>query len=148
MKWSSVSWPSSLLEVFKLSQYMTKPKTKLTFDAFRATQSMLPPILAPRIAQMDEGSPTQKPDEIPEEPLIVPPSALFISESCRQIISSISEKGDKFKDKVKKIDTSSDNQMNSFRNFEGQSQEQIDQDLEESLQIQALKDNPNPMLEI
>lgn len=44
-KCSSVSWPSSLHEAFKRSREMDK----LTVDAFRATQSMLPPIPAPRI---------------------------------------------------------------------------------------------------
>ena len=56
-KWSLVSWPSSLSEAFKRSHAMEKLKTKLTFDAFRATHPMPSPIPAPRIVQIDEGSP-------------------------------------------------------------------------------------------
>lgn len=67
---------------------MAKLKTKLTINAFWATQSLLPPIHALRIAEIDEGFPTQKQDDIPEEPLIPPPSEIFVTESGREIISS------------------------------------------------------------
>lgn len=61
--WFVVSCPSSLAYVLQRSLEMAKLKTKLTIDTFRATQSIVPPILAPRIVPIIEGSPTQKPDE-------------------------------------------------------------------------------------
>ncbi|CAH1446330.1 unnamed protein product [Lactuca virosa] len=71
--------------------------------AFQATQSTLPLIPAPRIVQINEGSPTRKPNEIPEEPLIPPPSELFINESGHQIISFIFEKGNNSQAKAKRL---------------------------------------------
>ncbi|CAH1446997.1 unnamed protein product [Lactuca virosa] len=68
--WSAVSWPSTLPDVFQRSVQMAKAETKLTVDAFRATPSMLPPIPAPKIAPIDEGSPLRTLDDIPEEPLL------------------------------------------------------------------------------
>lgn len=58
---------------------MSKIKTKLTIQAFLGTQSIRPLILSLKI---------------PEEPLIPPPSKLFITEPSHQIISSIFGKGD------------------------------------------------------
>ena len=109
---------------------------------------MLPPLPASRITQNDEGSPTWKPNEIHEEPLNSPPSELYVKESTHQIISSIFDKAAKFKDKRKKIDTSSENPMKSCTKSESCSMEKIDQVLEESIQIQATNDNPNLMLGI
>lgn len=37
LKWSSVTWSSSLAEMFRGSRDMEKINTKLTADAFRAT---------------------------------------------------------------------------------------------------------------
>ena len=68
---------------------MAKIKKKLNVDAFRATKSMLPPILTPRIAQIDVASPTQKPDDLPKDPLIPPSPKLIITECGQQIISGM-----------------------------------------------------------
>lgn len=62
---------------------------------------MLPTILALRIAYIDEGSPTQKPNDIPEDPLIPPSSEIFITKFGHQIISSISGISDNPQDKGK-----------------------------------------------
>ncbi|CAH1441038.1 unnamed protein product [Lactuca virosa] len=59
---------------------MSKIKTKLTADAFRANQSMLPLILALKIVPVDKGYPIKKPDEVPKEPLIPPTSELIITQ--------------------------------------------------------------------
>ncbi|CAH1421113.1 unnamed protein product [Lactuca virosa] len=90
---------------------MEKLKTKLTVGTFQATQSMLPPIPAPKIVQIDEGSPSRKPDDLPKEPLIPPPSELFITESDQQIISSFYGMSKTPQDKGKKIPTDSDNSV-------------------------------------
>lgn len=119
MKWYSISWPSSLSEVFKRSQDMAKLKTKLSIDAFRATQSMLPQIPTLRMVQIDEASPTQKPDDIPEEPLIPRLSKIFITKSGRQIISSSFGKCDNPQDKGKNIATDLDSLVKTFRKSEG-----------------------------
>lgn len=58
---------------------------------------MHPPIPAPRIVQIDEGSPIRKPNEIPEEPLIPSPHELFIIDSGQRSISSISSQDDQAK---------------------------------------------------
>lgn len=89
LKWSSVTWPSSLAETFKRSRDMKKIKTKLTIDAFRAPQSMLPPIPAQRITQIDEGSPTRKPGDLLEEPLVPPLPEFIITKFGQQIISEL-----------------------------------------------------------
>ena len=106
---------------------MAKIKTKLKIDAFRAIQSMPPSIPALRISQINEGSPTRKPDEIPKEPLIPPPSDIFITKSGYQIISSISSQGVKSKDNGKRIATSSDNLVKPFKKSEDWSKEQTEQ---------------------
>ncbi|CAI9287945.1 unnamed protein product [Lactuca saligna] len=51
------------------------------------------------------GSLSKKPDEIPEEPLLPPPSNIFITQYGLQIMSSISYQADQSKDKGKKIAT-------------------------------------------
>lgn len=53
MKWSSVSWPSSLFDAVNRIRDIAKAKTKVTIDSFWATQSMLPLIPTPRIVQID-----------------------------------------------------------------------------------------------
>ncbi|CAI9261637.1 unnamed protein product [Lactuca saligna] len=68
-----------------------KIKTKLNGDAFRATQSMFPPILALRIAQIDVGPLTRKPKDLPKGPLVPHSSAFIITESGQQIIFGMSE---------------------------------------------------------
>lgn len=118
---------------------MEKLKTKVTIDAFRATQSMLPLIPTPRIVQIDEGSHTQKPNNILEEPLIPPLPEIFMTEFVHQIISSIAGTCENPQDKRKQIATDSDSSVKMFRKSEGWSSEHIDLDLEESIQIQALK---------
>ena len=85
---------------------------------------MPPSIPTLRIVQMDEGSPTRKPEEIPEEPLVPLPSKLFITQSGQQIISSISSQVCAFTNKGK-IATDSDSPMNSFKKSEGWSMEQL-----------------------
>ena len=80
---------------------MAMLKIKLTIDAFRAIQSMLRPIPALRIVQIDEGSPTRKPDDLLEEPLIPPPYKFFFTESSQQIISFISGTSENPQDKGK-----------------------------------------------
>ena len=80
---------------------------------------MLPPNPGPMIVQIDGISPTRKPDEIPEEPLIPPPSDLFITESGHQIISSISNKSGNPQDKGKKIAIGSNSPTKSFRKSKG-----------------------------
>lgn len=82
---------------------MAKIKTKLTIDAFRATQSMPPSIPGPRIVPIDEGSPIKKSDELPEEPLIPPILELIITQSDQQIISCIYTPIDPIKEKGKGI---------------------------------------------
>lgn len=89
LKWYSVTWPSSLAEMFRLSRDIEKIKTKQIVDAFRATESMLPPIPSPRIVQIEEGSPTEILDNLHDEPLIHP-FEFFITESGQQIILSFS----------------------------------------------------------
>lgn len=94
--WSAVSWPSTLPDVLRRSIKMAKAKTKLTVDTIRATSSMLPPIPAPRITPIDEGSPLRKPDDIPGEPLPSSPPKFTIDENMQHIILVIN------KDKGKK----------------------------------------------
>lgn len=71
-KWSTVSWPSNLADAFKRSMEMAKLKTKLTIDAFRATQLMLPRIPTPRIELFDEGSPIKRSYDLPNQSMIHP----------------------------------------------------------------------------
>lgn len=65
---------------------MAKVKTKLTINAFRSTQSMLPFISFPRIVCIDEGSSIWKPTDIPKEPLFPPPPRFIIYKSIQQVI--------------------------------------------------------------
>lgn len=58
---------------------MATVNMNLTINAFQATQPMHPLIPTLRIVQIDEGSPIMKDDDIPEEPLVPPPSELFIT---------------------------------------------------------------------
>lgn len=80
---------------------MAKAKIKLMVDAFRAISSMLPPIPAPKIVPIDEGSPLRTPDDIPEEPLQTSAPEFTIDENMKHIISALS------KDKGKKPITES-----------------------------------------
>ncbi|CAH1437890.1 unnamed protein product [Lactuca virosa] len=111
---------------------MENIKAKITVDAFRVTQSMLPPIPT-LIVKTNEGSPTRKPGDLPEEPLITPPSEFFIIESGQQIISFISSTSKNPQEKGKQIATDSNSPVKMFKKSEGWSQEQIDQALEESI---------------
>lgn len=106
---------------------------------------MLPPIPTLRIVQIDEGSPTLKPNDLPGEPLVPPPLAFTITETVQQIISDLKEPP---RDKRKKIATELDSPMKTLKKSEGWSQEEIGQALEEIIRIQALKDNLNSMLGI
>lgn len=125
MKRSSVSWPSSLFEAFKRSRDVEKLRTKLTIDAFRSTYPMPPPILSPRIVHIDEGSPTRKPEQIPEEPLVPPLSKLIITQSGQQLISSITSQNVPSKDKGKGILHESDSLVKSKKKFDGWSKKTI-----------------------
>lgn len=124
---------------------MEKIKTKLTIDAFRATQSMLPPIPSLRIIPIDEDSPTQKSTDLPEDPPITPHSELIISEMVEQVIANLKKPPP---DKGLKISSEPSSPKRTFRKFEGWSKEKIDQVLEESIRIQSLKYNLNPLLGI
>ncbi|CAH1412925.1 unnamed protein product [Lactuca virosa] len=117
MKWSSVCWPSSVADVFGRIRDMEKIRTKLIVDAFRDTQSMLPLIPDPTIVQIDEGCPTRKHDDLPEEPLMPPPSEFFITKSGQQIISYFSGKSENHQDKGKQIATDSDSPMKTFKKY-------------------------------
>lgn len=94
---------------------------------------MLPPIIAPMIVPIDEGSLIRKPDELYDEPLVLPPFELIITQTSQQIISSISSQIDHVKDKWKKIALSSDSPVKLPKKSEGWSKEQMQQDLEESI---------------
>ena len=58
---------------------------------------MLPPIPAPRIAPIDEGSPLWKPYDIPEEPLPSSPPRFIIDENMQTILSALHQQKDKGK---------------------------------------------------
>lgn len=124
---------------------MVKLKMKLTIDVFQVKQTMLPSIPAPIIVPTDEGSLIRKPDDLPEGPLVTPPPEFIITETRQQVITDLNEPP---QDKGKKISTEPDSPMRKFRMYEGWSQEQIDQALEESIRIQALKYNSNMMMGI
>lgn len=79
--WSTITWASSLGDVLERSRELERVKTKLTIDAFLATQSMMHVIPSPRVVPIDEGSPLWKRDDIPEEPLIPPPPKFTIKEN-------------------------------------------------------------------
>lgn len=106
---------------------------------------MLPPIPALRIIQIDEGFPTQKPDNLLELPLVPPPPEFIFTKSGQQFISDLNAPP---RDKGKKIVTESDIPVKTSKKSNGWSQEQIDKHLEESIRIQSLKDNLNLMLGI
>lgn len=63
--WFASTWPSSLTNVLQRSREMDQKNTSLKIEAFRATQSMSPPIPSPRKVPIDEGSPFRKPENIP-----------------------------------------------------------------------------------
>lgn len=104
---------------------------------------MLPPIPSPRIVPIDEGSTLWKPDNISEEPLIPPPHEFKIFENIQQVIDDL-----KKQDKFKKPISEPQSYKPTAKKYEGWSQAQIDQPLKHIIQIQALKDNPTPMLEL
>lgn len=95
---------------------MTKIKTKLTFDAFRATQFVLPPIPTLRIVQINEGSPTQKPADLREEPSITPPPEYIISETVQQVITNLNKPR---QDREKKTDSEPNSLVRKFKKSEG-----------------------------
>lgn len=107
----------------------------------------MPPLIpTPKIASIDVGSPTRKPNELPEEPLVPPPSELFITQSSHQIISFILSQ--EAKDKGKSVVLEPNIAMKLSKKFEGRSKEELQQALDENICIQAIKDNPNPMMGI
>ncbi|CAH1420159.1 unnamed protein product [Lactuca virosa] len=61
---------------------------KIDINALLASQPIPPPIPAPKIARVDDGPPTKKLEDLPEEPLIPPPLELFITPIGQQVISS------------------------------------------------------------
>ena len=71
-------------------------------DAFQA--SHLTPQLIPalKIAPIDDGPTTTKPYDLPKEPLISPPSELFITPIIQLVISSTIHLDHPAKDKGKK----------------------------------------------
>ena len=75
---------------------MAKAKTFPSAQAFRATPSMLPPILAPKIDPIDQGSPLRITDDIPEEPLPTPTPEFVVDENTKQVLAALN------KDKGKK----------------------------------------------
>lgn len=137
MKWSPISYPSSLYKTFNRSQDMEKVKTKLTIDAFRPTQMMPPSIPSLKIVQIDQGSPIRKPDEILDESLLPSPFELFVTEFGQQIISSISYQVD-LSDKCKGMLTDFDNLIKSLKKSKWWSKEQLQEAMEETIQIQTL----------
>lgn len=104
---------------------------------------MLPPIPAPRIAQIDEVSPTRKPDDLLEDLLVPPPPEFIIPEVVQQSIFDLNKSP---QDKGKKVATEPDRPVRTFKKSEGWSQERINEALEESIRIQALKNNLNLIL--
>lgn len=121
---------------------MGKIKTKLTIDAFRATQSVLHLIPSPRILLVDEGSPLQNSDDIPEEPLPSSPPKFAIDENMQHILSVLNEQHDKGKKPISEFPCS----KTRMKERTGWSKEEINQALEESIRIQAFKENSNMML--
>lgn len=97
---------------------------------------------SPKIAPVDEGSPLRKPDNIPKEPLILTPPTFSIDENMRQVISVLNKQQDKGKKRISEFYRCEP----PSKQQEGWSLAQIDQALEERIRIQALKDNPSPML--
>ncbi|CAI9271020.1 unnamed protein product [Lactuca saligna] len=87
-------------------------------------------------------------NELSEEPLVLPPSELLITQSGHQIISSISNKEDPIKDKGKKIATKENNPLKCSKTSEGWCKEQMQESLEESIWIQELNHNTNRTLGI
>lgn len=71
---------------------------------------MLPPIPTLRTVQIDEGSPTLKPDDLRKERLVHPLPELINTESVQQLISDLNEPP---QDKGKKIATELDSPMNT-----------------------------------
>lgn len=127
---------------------MAKLKTKLTINSFQATHPMPPLIPTPRIVLVDENSPIKKPGELPEDHLIHLTSELIITKADQQTISSISNTDDPIKDKGKWISFGWVSPVKKLSKNEGWYLDEMNQEIEESLQIQALKDNLNPLTDI
>ncbi|CAH1412184.1 unnamed protein product [Lactuca virosa] len=123
---------------------MGKVNTKITVDSFRATQPMPPPMPALRIYPVDERFPIKKTVGLPNQPLIPPFFEGFIARVGPQIISSSTTPKTPMKDKGKGISFRRISPIVPLKKKEGWSLYQIDQAVEESLKVQALKDNPNP----
>ena len=103
---------------------------------------MQPPIPELKIAPIDQGSPVRIPDEIPEEPLPNPTLKFTINENIKMVINALQT------DKGKKPMTAGQQAFHSgtpLKQKHGWSQDEINQALEDSIWIQALKHNPDLM---
>ena len=76
----------------------------------------MPHIPSPRIVAIDEGSPAQKPNEIPEEPLIPPTLESINFETIKQVISDLNKP---HQHKGKNIASEPHSPQRTFRKSEG-----------------------------
>lgn len=102
------------------------------------------PIPASIIEPINEGSPTKKTDDLPNQRLNSPFFEAFITSVGQQIILSSTTPKSSIKYKGKGISFGRIIPIVPLKKKEGWSLEKIDQVEEESLKIQAMKDNVNP----